>query len=439
MQDGRTPDLWRGTGAGLSFYLETLMADTATVGEIVMIIPDAPEAPEAPEAPAMPEDLQASQRFKDECSEVKLSISPWIGGMTRTLKGDTKTEAAAAANVEADNFSATMRLYDPKNPYIKKANDLRNRISGFRDMMCLFVAGTWYIRNDRADAFYQRMEAFRSEAKTVEDEMNANRDSILDDSRRKLHDNFNHVDWPKSFRLNFNYIFRETSFPKALERLAPAAAAAEKARAFQQAKSTFDDAFASLMTETLSVLQPIIDKTGPVEKVFPPKGHKLHEWNGARVIERETHNMRPALIPEGGCRVKLSIKKTTEDVSQSSGWLLFSSTEEWQAMKPARDPSERLAMHETQIETLISRMAKLRMFGSVLADGTSIMSKLDEVEKLLRTGDAAQLSDELKRSSIARARFNSVLSEAKTAIEESITLRRTSRRRISRDINLDEL
>lgn len=443
-------------------------------------------------------DVSPAQKLRDEACAVYVTFSGhWPHG-SRSLDADTKTQVAQAAGLnDARALSAGTLLYDSRHPLIKKGREMSSRVIKFRDSLTVPMAaqkadtakestgrpemasGIKLIRRDQLEQFEQTMNAMKIEAKTVEAELNKNRDEILEASEAMLGGRFNPDNYPSEFRLDFNWGYPNVEPPSYLERLAPQAYQRELSRVRQQFEDSYELATMTLMEELQTVIASWCDRLGPVIKIYPPEGHDLHGLFECQVMARFTNVQDPS-VPSGKMVVvvRLPVAKTdsggtmtvgetvdvvnklweqslvTQDDVDAVNEQLKAFREDDKAKKKSIDirvgpinqtqyadlrPSEDTSTHKTfkqsTIENLLELIDKFRKLGSTVSASTELTAIVDAAaKKLARAGDAKQTCSELKDSRTFRGETHELMTQLSARLDQEVSEFTRRRRKIIKGV-----
>lgn len=375
-------------------------------------------------------DAAASDKLREECGGCRLAISGhWPRG-SKGLDATTKAEVAQTVGMKDRACNVTKTLYDSKHPTVKKANTLQRDINAYWKAMTVELAqshcieprlegGTRLIRRDQVQEFHDRMCAFKSEAKTVEDEMNRERESILESSEAMLTNDktgkstFNASDYPEQFSLDFRWTFPNVDIPSYLEELAPEVYAQELQAVRNRFHDSFELANVAMLTEMEKVFASWVDRLGPVVRVYPPDHapSEYHIYRNAELLER----IRPEhddTVPDNQIKVKLRRKTGEGRKTVTSVVGPFPETYFNDIFKPSGSMSERKTLHKSTIENLTDTIGKFGRLGSTISTSSEFSDVMRKMEDhLAQCADVNSLDHELRNSQVFRQRTHELTSQ----------------------------
>jgi len=392
-------------------------------------------------------DASASEKLRNECGGCRLSISGhWPRG-NKGIDAKTKAEMSQVAGMDDKALSASKRLYDSKHPTVKKANELANRIHSYWKSMTIELAqayciepqlegGTRLIRRDQIQEFHDRMVALKSEAETVQEEMNRERDSILESSRAMLTNEqtgktkFNADDYPQEFLLVFRWSFPNVDIPAYLEELAPEVYAQEMDAVRKRFEDSFELANVTMLSEMEKVFAAWVDRLGPVIRVYPPDHApaEYHIWRNAELLER-IYPADDETLTSGQIKVKLRRKIGQGRKTETKVIGPFPETYFNDIFKPSGSMSERKTLHKSTIENLTDMVAKFGRLGSTISTSGEFNAVMKKIEDhLSQCSDVNALDHELRNSQVFRQRTHELASQLQGRISSEIKTFKKHRR-----------
>lgn len=391
-------------------------------------------------------DASASEKLRNECGGCRLSITGhWPRG-SKGLDAATRAEMAKAAGMDQRAMGANKRLYDSSHPTVKKANALSNAVHNYWTSMTIELAqaychepqlegGTRLIRRDTIEEFHNRMLSFKSEAATVQAEMNRERDSILESSREMLTSDdgktqFNPGDYPDEFNLNFRWSFPNVDIPAYLEELAPEVYAQELKAVQQRFEHSYELANVTMLTEMEKVMSSWVEKLGPVVRVYPPDHapSEYHKYRNAEIVERVYH-ADDNTVPAGQVNVKLKYKpnKASRATTDTVGPLPTQYFND--IFQPSGSMEERKTFRKSTIENLTDMVGKFHRLGDTMstsAEFNGVMTKLEN--HLAQCSDVDSLDKELRDSNVFRQRTHELTTQLQQRISSEIVTFKKQRR-----------
>jgi len=380
-------------------------------------------------------DASPSEKLQQECCGCRLSFS-WLASNKGLSDADKQGMALALGVTDRKALSASKRLFDSKQPWIKMANELRNRISNYWYGMTIPLAqahtddvrlegGVRLVRRDQIEEFHNRMLAYKSEAETVEQKLVEHRDEILAASRKMLGNKFEASDYPARFQLSFRWGFPSVEIPSYLEELSPEVYQAELRAVKQRFEDTYELATSVMLSEFQAVIASWVARLGPVLKIYPPRGHEHNALAGAKIDER-TDN------PDGSITLKLRHRPPHEKKSTVHE-ITVADDNEYASLRAAKDPTEKQTFKNSTVQNLLDLIGKFRNLGGTISSSVEFEGLVDQVSQQIRGfNDAEDLGKELRDSKRFREDTHKLMSELSSNLEGQVVEFTKKRRKIRR-------
>lgn len=385
-------------------------------------------------------DASASNKLEEECCGCRLRISRF--STSKGFDETTKEEISAAIGMDKKAISGGKKLFDPKHPRIKKANEVLSRISNYWSSMTLPLAqagaadakqegGVRLVRKDQIQEFNDRMVAFESELATVATELNANREEILQASRAILRDKFNEADFPSTFVLTVIWGFPSVEVPSYLAELAPEVYNRERDAVRTRFEHSFELSMDQALTQFRKVVESWVDRLGPVSRIYPQEGHKLYRMHGGEIEVVETHETNPE-IPEGHRRLKIAYKKKGESKTTKE-WVGPLNIEQFADLQSAPDSNKHKKFQNSTIDNLLEMVTKFRRLGETMSASSEFRSIVDQMgTQINRFNDSEAMARELRNSSTFRQDTQQLMTRLQTRLEVEVQTVKKKRRKVIR-------
>lgn len=149
-----------------------------------------------------------SNQFKDIVAGVRLSWS-WIGEK-KAIRGQISEEMAAVAEADGGSIMQAKKLFGTdSNEWLKKLNSLKAQVTTYykEHTMPYFEAGVRILSREKYPSLRNRMQEFREQIKEAEQELEYNKQEVLDRAKLKLGKLYNPADYPQSFLGMFDFTF----------------------------------------------------------------------------------------------------------------------------------------------------------------------------------------------------------------------------------------
>jgi hypothetical protein len=399
-----------------------------------------PESKRRSKATRQKVDASPSKKLEEECCGCRLRLSRF--STSKGFDETTKEEISAAIGVDKKAISGGKRLFDPKHPLIKKANDVLSRISNYWVAMTLPLAqtgtaeaklegGIRLVRRDQIQEFHDRMVAYLSELETVQQEMNDNREDILDASREILRDKFNVDDFPKEFVLTVTWGFPSVEVPSYLASLAPEIYAQERESVRQRFEHSFQLSINQALREFQAVVGSWVDRLGPVHRIYPPGGTKFSHMRGGEIEQVEEHKHNPD-VPEGHRRLRIAYKKTGQSKTTKE-WIGPLSAAQYADLRSEPDSKRHKRFHNSTIDNLLETVAKFRRLGDTMSASEEFKKIVDDVgAQIGRFNDSDELAKELRNSSTFREDTQALMRRMASKLEAEVETVQRKRRKVIR-------
>lgn len=389
-----------------------------------------------------------AKKLMEECGAVKLTWSWFRTGIK--VDKTAKAAMATAAGTTDSGFSANKRLMGSSHPTIKEANELRGRITGYVKGISLPVTklgeaggkkkegGVVLIRKRDLADFEDRMTAFLSELKTMEEKVNADMPSIKHADQQRLGNLYRESDYPPGVQLRMGYYAVNLDPPAYLEKFAPKMFERERQKAESWWQGVYENAAAEFMEEFRAVIGTWVDALGPVVKIYPDEENPLARFNGAEIRQRITHKENPD-VPEGKMMLVVRYKKagdkniTEEDVGPLTN-------AEYADLKPNEQADKCRTFKNSTVDNLLAMVTKFRTLGATISASKDFSSLVDEIEAQVKKGGSkpADIGEELRVSKSFRGTIHSLMQQASDKLTGEIQTFTKRRRKVDVTLLADE-
>ena len=423
-------------GPGFYFNMTTMTDNTTKQGE-------APTEEQPKTGKTI--DISPSEKLKEECGGCRLSFS-WAT-TSRKVDDNSKADMATSVHSTSQGFSASKRLMDSKHDAMKKANELRNRVSSFWYSMTLPLAaasmsgdaklegGTRLIKKEDVADFHKKMQAFKSEAVTVSQNVTDNLEDIKAMDKDRLGDLYNEADYPTEVNLTFSWGFPNIEVPSYLEELAPEVYAQERNMVRKQFEDTYELAMTTMFGEFEAVLSSWVDRLGPVVRVYPPDHAPADyiKFRDAEVLEKVTHNKDDS-IPTGQVKILLRYKPAANGKGPSKDEWVGPIPETYynDIFKPSGTMAEKKTFRESTIQNLADLVNKFSRLGDTISSSDQFKGMIKSMQdQLAKCSDTGQMTKELRDSQVFRAETHKLAQKLSAQLDDEVKTFK-KRRRVTR-------
>lgn len=381
-------------------------------------------------------DMAPSEKLKNECVGCRVSFN-WYR-TSKQVDDATKKEMAAAADTNAEGFSASKRLMDSKHPVIKKANELQRRIDGFWRSQTIPLAafaggkgrpepGVRLLNIAKADEFNSQMTAFKAEVQVVSNELNVALPDIQEMDRARLKGMFNENDYPAHIALDLTWGFVSVEVPKAMEQLAPEVFRQECEKLSQRMDDTYELATATIMEQFLAIVRDWVRILGPVVRIYPEEKSKYALLHGAEIRESWQHSEDHPEIPKGSRQLLLRYKLPNKTVSEET--TLTVTEREYSDLNPSSAANETRTFKDTTVTAMTDFLATFRNIRDTVSSSDSLNRLVDSVEQhLSQCRTSADAAKELRNSAVFRTQTHALMKQLDAGVKNEIQVFRRGRR-----------
>jgi hypothetical protein len=384
--------------------------------------------------------IARSKKLMSECVKFRLSISRFSD--SKGFDDRTKDEVAAATGMKKAAISGGKKLFDRNCAPIKDARAAISQVHALVDGMTIPLShfresggkdsGSRLLEIKNADTLNSQLETHKLLIQAAEDNLNDQRDLILESSEKLLGDKFDPSDYPEKFKLEMDWHVEPAILPEYMAAIMPQAYNRAISKAEETFEKTAQGAVEEFMDEFLKVVQHWGRVLGPKVKIYPKDGHELSEFYGAEIVKKHTHDQFPDEIPEDKFRLELAYlpkgktrqkKHVTEPMGQA----------EYAELRPQQDTTDKKKFQSSTIKNLMDIVTEFRNVGSMLSAPAGFTTVVDKISAHLQDmGNEKDIADELRNSRSYRASTLKLMGEISDSLEDQIVEVKKKRRKIRR-------
>jgi hypothetical protein len=196
----------------------------------------------------------------------------WLG-MTCRMEEEHKNKMTQAVDAESDSVNITKRLYNSKLSCLKEVSKIKNQIKEYWERVTLpyVEPGVRLLKRASLTEFHTKMTELSEALNTAAQQVQTQRDIILNDAKQRLNGAFNPANYPEDLATLFSveWSFPSIEPPNYLATMNPAIYEQEKQRAAHKLEEAIALAEQAFLQEFKQLVEQLHERLTP-----SPSGEK---------------------------------------------------------------------------------------------------------------------------------------------------------------------